>query len=777
MSVTFTNEAESLILVVDDDPTTRMLMRESLQTAGFKVREAKDGEEAIREYHRQKPDMVLMDVVMPKLDGYQVCETIRNLSGGDEVPILMATSLEDMESINRAYEVGASDFVTKPINWMLLPHRVRYMVRSGKTYQKFRISEARNQALLDAIPDLMCRVNAEGRFLEIRPARASAKFAGVEYADQRHLRDFLPEDHVSHALKTIREALYTLQTQQYEFVLPMDGALAHFEARVVASGENEVMAIVRDITRRKQMEESLRCSEERFRSLIENATDLITILDEKGQFTYSSPAVERVIHFPPDGLVGRSIEEFVYEDDIPTLRNSLALARSGPGQSHFANIRFSTAEGMWRTMETICMSVRDGDEQMSIIVNSRDITERLVTESALRESEEQLRQSQKMEAIGRLAGGVAHDFNNLLTAILGYGQILDERLQADGQSCDEIQEVLKAGTRASTLTRQLLTFSRKEVNQPKVIDLNNITTEMEKMLRRLLGEDVDLETRLAPDLEKVLVDPGQMEQVVMNLAVNARDAMPGGGTLVIETENVSFDETYSRMDLEIKPGEYVMLAVSDNGIGIEPEHLNKIFEPFYTTKDEGKGTGLGLSTVYGIVKQHHGYIWTYSEVEAGTAFKIFLPKTEQRRVSVHHKLGDPNRDLLGSETVLIAEDEEWVRTLVRKCLEKQGYMVLEAENGEHALVIHDRYKGQIHLLLSDVVMPKMNGVDLAEKLSEKRPETRVVFMSGYTDHAALRHGRLQQGMAFLQKPFTVRDLALRVRDELDRVDLLTAAPV
>lgn len=641
------------ILIVDDDSTTRMLLRESLVASGFQVTEACDGEEALRIFGDVEPDLVLLDVVMPNLDGYDVCRQLRAHPNGDEVPILMATSLEDVDSINRAYTVGASDFITKPINWALIGHRVRYMVRGGHIQQRLRQSETR------------------------------------------------------------------------------------------------------------------------FRSLIENTADLISLLDPDGELTYTSPSVERALRHPPEELIGCRLERFVHDEDVPLYRNCLALAR-GSKEAHSAVLRLATAEGVWLEMESIFMAMTNPDGTLAIVVNSRDVTDRLIAEAALRESEEQLQQSQKMEAIGRLAGGVAHDFNNLLTAILGYSQILDERLQAEGNPSEEIREVRKAGQRAGSLTRQLLTFSRKQILQPRVIDLNATTLDMEKMLRRLMGEDVELVTRLAPELSPVTADPGQIEQVVMNLAVNARDAMPTGGTLVIETANVFVDEAFSRLEREVIPGEYVMIAVSDNGSGMDSVTLEKIYEPFFTTKEEGKGTGLGLSTVYGIVKQSQGYIWTYSEPGQGTTFKVYLPATAEPAVGIGNTPAS-DEELVGTETVLLAEDEAWVRKLVTQCLEQRGYMVLGAEDAEQAIQIHERYMGSIDLLLTDVVMPRMNGVDLAERISADRPKCRTLFMSGYTDHAILQHGHLPPDRAFLQKPFTIRDLASQIREVLDRSEALSPA--
>jgi two-component system cell cycle sensor histidine kinase/response regulator CckA len=381
------------------------------------------------------------------------------------------------------------------------------------------------------------------------------------------------------------------------------------------------------------------------------------------------------------------------------------------------------------------------------------------------ERADQLRQSQKMEAIGQLAGGVAHDFNNLLTAISGYSELGLRRLTDNDPLRRNLEEIKKASTRATSLTRQLLSFSRTEMLQAKVIDLNAIVGDMDTMLRRLIGEDIDLITLLEPSSCQVKADPGQIDQVIMNLAVNARDAMPRGGKLTIETGRVHLDETYALAHLAVESGTYVMLAVSDTGAGMDEETKKHLFEPFFTTKELGKGTGLGLSTVYGIVNQSGGTIWVYSELGQGTTFKVYLPVVSEP-VETEIKTTAPE-SLQGRETVLLVEDEEMVRKLSREILEMNGYRVLSAANGEEACHVCDSYIGEIHLMITDVVMPQMSGRELAEHVVKQRPEILVLYMSGYTDDAIVRHGVLDDSMPFLQKPFTPDSFARKVRELLE----------
>jgi signal transduction histidine kinase len=433
-------------------------------------------------------------------------------------------------------------------------------------------------------------------------------------------------------------------------------------------------------------------------------------------------------------------------------------------------IKHSVSE-MWNIAERTAeiKSLNSGlehhvSERTAQLVAANQDLEREVAER--KSAEEQLRQAQKMEAVGKLAGGVAHDFNNLLTAINGHSDLAMRRLKQDDPLYEKLEKIKKAGERAASLTHQLLAFSRKQILQPKVLDLNQVVFEMNKMLQPLIGEDIDLFTKLKPDVGRVKADPGQLEQVIMNLAVNARDAMPKGGKLTIETANVYLDEKYAAHHFAINPGWYVMLAFSDSGCGMDAQTQEQIFDPFFTTKEVGKGTGLGLSTVYGIVKQSGGNISVYSELERGTTFKVYLPCVD---LCVTELESGADRQTLsaGNETVLLVEDEEMVREMAKEILEDSGYQVLEAKHGHEALVIAKRYPGDIHLMLSDVVMPHMSGRELADQFAPLRKDMKVLYMSGYTDDAIVHHGVLDEGTAFIEKPFTPNALAHKVRETLN----------
>jgi CheY-like chemotaxis protein/two-component sensor histidine kinase len=380
---------------------------------------------------------------------------------------------------------------------------------------------------------------------------------------------------------------------------------------------------------------------------------------------------------------------------------------------------------------------------------------------------EQLRQSQKMEALGRLAGGIAHDFNNLLTIIKGYSQLSLLKLKEDGPLRQATEEIRKAADQATDLIRQVLAFSRRQILEMKILDLNTVLKNLDKMLHRVLGEDIELVTFLADDLGRVKTDLGWIEQIIMNLVVNSRDAMPSGGRLTIETTNVELDESYARRHAAVKPGRYVMLSVSDTGVGMIPEVRDRIFEPFFTTKGSGKGTGLGLSTVYGIVKQSGGNIWVYSEPGQGTTFKIYLPRVDEPLEELREKETEEGLPR-GNETILMVEDHDDVRKLAAQILEGQGYRILEASCGDDGLVISKEWKEPIHMILADVVMPRMSGRELVERCKEIRQDFKVLYMSGYTNNAIVHHGVLDQGTNLIQKPFTVEGLAKKVREVLDK---------
>jgi len=509
-----------------------------------------------------------------------------------------------------------------------------------------------------------------------------------------------------------------------------------------------------DVTEKRRAEDALQESEERFAAFMNNSPVVAFMRDAEGRYAFVNRAFERCVRKPAVEIVGKTPFD-IWPAEIArglsgTDKRVLALGR--PVELYEKTLLPGEETREWLAIK-FPFHNRTGKAFVGCV--SIDTTER-------RSLEEQLRQSQKMEAVGRLAGGVAHDFNNLLTIIVGYCQLMLGSPEIDEEQRSKVEEIKKAGDRAALLTRQLLAFSRKQVLTPQVLDLNTVIGNLQKMIERLIGEDIELETIRHPQLDLVKADPGQVEQIIMNLAVNARDAMPEGGKLTIETANVEFDELYAHSHLPSLPGHYVMIAVSDTGTGMDRETQKHIFEPFFTTKELGKGTGLGLATVYGIVKQSGGFIWVYSEPGMGSTFKIYLPRVQEEEQSPASGKLEPDQ-LRGSETILIAEDEDSLRLLMRGILQRHGYKVLEATNGKDALCISERYEGPIHLLLADVVMPQMSGRELAHRITAARPELRVLYISGYTDNAIIHHGVLDPNTAFLQKPFSPDALAKKIR--------------
>jgi len=506
----------------------------------------------------------------------------------------------------------------------------------------------------------------------------------------------------------------------------------------------------------KRSEEALRRSEARYRSLVQSAVYGIYRSNLEGKFLDVNPALVAMLgRNSAEEVLGLDPKIDVFVDAKEQTRVMVEFRRG---------VRLDNVEVRWKRQDGKAITVRlsgravKGETGDVVEVIAEDVTERRVLE-------DQFRQAQKMEAVGRLAGGVAHDFNNLLMVISGYTEVLMEHTAQDHALHPKIAAIQQASDRATTLTRQLLAFSRKQLLELKVVDVNAIVKDIERLLRPLIGENIELSTRLAGDLGRTRADAGQIEQVIMNLVVNSKDAMPNGGKISIQTANESLDDDLQRECSYIQPGPYVMLSIEDNGHGMDKETQSRIFEPFFTTKEKGKGTGLGLSTVYGIIKQSGGYVLAQSEVGRGTTFRIYLPRVEEPAENANVTRASQSATG-GSETVLLVEDEESVRQLVRETLEAKGYKVLEANHGAAALQIASDYHGPIDMLITDVVMPGMSGRELSEQLSASDPDIKILYLSGYTEDAVVHQGVLEPGTSFLQKPFTLQALARKVREVL-----------
>jgi PAS domain S-box-containing protein len=760
------------VLMVEDVADDAALVERELRRAGISGATRRvDSERGFREALQTfGPDIILTDHSLPT---FGAADALRiALLEAPDTPVIVVTGSLDEETAAEYIKTGAADYVVKHHLERVGPAVVRALdLRRARTEQA-RAEEARRQgeerfrALIEHGADAVALIAPDGTLLfASHSIERLLGFAPVELVGHPGFERVHPDDapRLHAALRDTLASPGTPASLELRW-RHKDGSWRHIDAVAVDRlAEPAVGAIVvnfRDVSERRKAEAALRESEERYRTLVEGVRDIIFALSPEGTIASLNPAFETITGLRREEWVGQPFERLVHPEDLPLALELLGRVVRGELRPA-SQFRVRTAKGDYRVGEFSATPQLHEGRLVGILGIGRDVTERV-------QLEQQLRQAQKMEAVGRLAGGIAHDFNNILTAITGYADLLLEDLGATDPRRQDADEIHKAADRAAGLTRQLLAFSRQQVLQPTVLEVNKLVSDLEKMLRRLLGEDVELGTRLAPTTGRVKADPGQLEQVIMNLAVNARDAMPNGGKLTLETGNVDLDEAYAADHYPARAGPFVMLAVSDTGIGMSEETQVHMFEPFFTTKEKGKGTGLGLATVYGIIKQSGGFIWVYSEVGHGTTFKLYLPRVEELAERPSQPAQAPARAARGTETVLVVEDEAPVRSVARQVLERHGYTVLEAPSAEAALDIVTRYSGTIHLLLTDVVMPGLNGRELANRLAGLRPDAKVIFMSGYTDDAVTRHGVLEPGSAYVQKPFTPDAIARKVREVLDR---------
>ncbi len=760
------------VLMVEDVADDAALVERELRRAGITGATRRvDSEGAYREALRSfAPDIILTDHSLPTFGAADALR-IAMLEAPD-TPVIVVTGSLDEETAAEYIKAGAADYVVKHHLERVGPAVVRALDLRRARAEQARAEEARRQgeerfrALIEHGADAVALVAPDGTLLfashsiERLLGFTPAELVGHPGFERVHPDD-LPRVHA--ALRDIIANPGTPAGLELRW-RHKDGSWRYIDGVAVDRlAEPAVGAIVvnfRDVSERRTAEAALRDSEERYRTLVEGVRDIIFALSPEGTISSLNPAFETITGWRREAWVGQPFERLVHAEDLPLALELLGRVVRGELRPA-SQFRVRTAKSDYRVGEFSATPQLHEGRLVGILGIGRDVTERV-------QLEQQLRQAQKMEAVGRLAGGIAHDFNNILTAITGYADLLLEDLGATDPRRQDADEIHKAADRAAGLTRQLLAFSRQQVLQPTVLEVNKLVSDLEKMLRRLLGEDVALTTQLAPTTGRVKADPGQLEQVIMNLAVNARDAMPNGGKLTLETGNVDLDESYATDHYPARAGPFVMLAVSDTGTGMSEATQAHMFEPFFTTKEKGKGTGLGLATVYGIVKQSGGFIWVYSEVGHGTTFKLYLPRVQELAERASQPAQTPARAARGTETVLVVEDEAPVRSVARQVLERHGYTVLEAPSAEAALDIATRYSGAIHLLLTDVVMPGLNGRELATRLADLRPDARVIFMSGYTDDAVTRHGVLEPGSAYVQKPFTPDAIARKVREVLDR---------
>jgi PAS domain S-box-containing protein len=742
------------IVIIDDESGVREILSDTLAFYGHQITQASGGEEGLEAVRRERPDLVFLDLKMPGMNGFQVLEALRGEEATQGIPVIVLTALNDRAQMIEGFRKGANDYITKPFNRDELLARVDAQLRVQRLERVIRESEARYRALFERSADPMVLLDEAGLVVQANDAAVSLISSGPQRLLGTRLMEVLNPDDRAEFEAAVLGAFEGSQIPIFETrlillegrPLPVDVDLHPIEVE----GRRHLLLHLRDIRWRRAAHV---WSEMIFRYI----GDAVFITEGRGIILLASRSAAELTGYSRDELMGLDIAQLHPPEAVRQWQEVLPGLTEGEPRVYEGLLR--QKDGRMICVEwAIALFFVDGENYL--IGVARDLTER-------KQLEEQLRQAQKMQAVGQLAGGIAHDFNNLLQVILGYCELLLANLPQGDRMHGQVGEIRKAGDKAASLTRQLLAFSRRQVLQPEVLDLNEVVLNMDQALRRLLGERIDLVTILRPGLERVKADPVQIEQVILNLTVNARDAMPEGGRLTVETDDVELDEDYAREHPSVRPGPHVMLAVADTGAGMDAEALSHLFEPFFTTKEQGRGTGLGLATVYGIVTQSGGGISVESEPGKGSTFRIYLPRFEEEEVQAVQPEAALLRLPRGSETILLVDDEDAVRDLVRQMLQLCGYTVLEASGGEEALEVSGRYEGAIHLMVTDVMMPEMNGREVADRLGPLRPDMRVLYMSGYTDDEIVRQGVLGADVAFLQKPFAPEALARKVREVLD----------
>jgi signal transduction histidine kinase/DNA-binding response OmpR family regulator len=742
------------ILIIDDDPTNLAVIVDYLEGRGYQILVARDGESGWARAKYASPDLILLDVMMPGIDGFETCRRLKADEQTQHIPVIFMTALAGTSDMVAGFEAGGVDYVAKPIKMAEVLARVKTHLSLSVMQKQLEVQNVQLQKEITERKQTESKLNEYHEHLEDVVSERTREITQTN----RRLKEEIAER---------QRAEQETRRRNRELTL-LNRVIA---ASVAATDEATLLALA--------------CREVALAYGVPQSTAFL-INHEKTEFyvaaqylTNRGPSTKPQHPIPLDSypatfelinsntpVVAKNVRQ-----DPRFLRSEAYIQQTGLVSVLTVPVINEGKVSGFLSLETT-KARQFSDEEIDLLQSVANqvagVLARLRLDKDHRKLEEHYYQAQKMEAIGQLTGGVAHDFNNILTIILGNCDFILDDLDADNPWRYSLDQIHKAATGAASLTRQLLAFSRQQVLQPEVLSINSVVANVEKMLKRLIGEDIDLETVLDPELGRVKADPGQLEQVIMNLAVNARDAMPQGGKLTIETANVQLDESYTRQHIGLTTGPYTLLAISDTGIGLDPNTVAHIFEPFFTTKKKGKGTGLGLATVHGIVKQSEGHIWVYSEPGRGTTFKIYLPQVElpETRIERAPAQAKPTR---GTETILLVEDDQMVRELGTRILHNYGYTVLKAGDGAEARRLCEEHNGPIDLLLTDVVMPGgVAGPQLAAQLEALIPKIKVLFMSGYTDNAIVRNKILDRGIAFLPKPFMPDDLLRHVRLVLDK---------
>ena len=799
------------ILIVEDIFENVYMLETLLKGDGYEIETAQNGVEALEKLKTNTIDLIISDILMPKMDGFQLCKTCKSDENLRNIPFIFYTATyTDKRDEEFALSLGAEKFLVKPADPEVFLSVIKDTVMNH-VEGKVELSK------IDAPDDTIFLENYNKRLINkleqkmLALEKKNAELKGLE-ENSRKQSDFL-----HNIIESLTHPFYVINTEDYKIAMsntaarslgvventlchksthdndfPCDslehpcplkqviqskkpvllehlhrgenGEIKTFEVHgfPVFDNDGNVVQMIEyslDVSDRKIAEEALRESELKYRSLIEQSNDIIYLM-YKGKFEVYNQKLLEFLGITSDEIESDDFDfiDYVAPESRHIIEERDKMREQGNKIPHQFEFTVLTKAGTEIEVEASIKDIPylEGIATQAIV---RDISER-------KKLEDQLRQAQKMEAVGRLAGGIAHDFNNLLTVISGNTDILKMGMNSHDPNYADLEDIDEAAKRAADLTRQLLAFSRKQTIELNIINLNTIISSTEKMLRRLIGEDMALETNLDEKLLNVIADPGQIDQVLVNLAINARDAMPGGGKFIIETQNTELDNKFSVLDPELKEGAYVLIEISDTGCGMDEETKDKIFEPFYTTKEAGKGTGLGLSTVYGIIKQHQGYIAVYSELGLGTTFRIYLPGVDAEP-DWKGKKTYIEEIPKGSERVMVVEDDKSVRKITVRILQGLGYTVIEACNGEEAIEKIMENDIQIDLILTDLIMPGIGGAELKQKLREKCPGLKVLYMSGYTSDIISHHGIADKDSVYLKKPFLPKDLAQKVREVLD----------